>query len=181
MAFPASPYDTRSYTSFAHFNRGAHILPTFPLSRVTSSIPPHIPARPAAAASASLASTPFPPRPDPTRCRLRWHHALLQVVSQRASPILVSQAALFNVFANRDLHLSEAVAVAHLAARGNAGAAAGAAAVSGPGGAASAAGGPIQVHGVDVEVRHSGTHSSPMASDVGRKQLTNFLRRTVLL
>ncbi|EFJ40278.1 hypothetical protein VOLCADRAFT_99961 [Volvox carteri f. nagariensis] len=50
--------------------------------------------------------------------RLRWHHALLQVVGQGASPILISQAALFNVFANRDLHLTEAIAVAHLAVQG---------------------------------------------------------------
>ncbi|GLC44305.1 Tubulin polyglutamylase ttll5 [Pleodorina starrii] len=73
--------------------------------------------------------------------RLRWHHAILQVVGQGASPILVTKAALFNVFANRDLHLSEAIAVAHLAARGPAAA----------GGGGGGGGSPVPVHGIDVE------------------------------
>ncbi|GIL87304.1 hypothetical protein Vretimale_1746 [Volvox reticuliferus] len=76
--------------------------------------------------------------------RLRWHHAILQVVGQGASPILVTKATLFNVFANRDLYLSEAITVAHLAAKGSV-----VAATGGTGGRSG--GGPIPVHGIGVE------------------------------
>ncbi|GLI70152.1 hypothetical protein VaNZ11_014964 [Volvox africanus] len=77
--------------------------------------------------------------------RLRWHHAILQVVGQGASPILVTKAALFNVFANRDLYLSEAITVAHLATKG----AVVAAATGGTSGRNGS--GPIPVHGISVE------------------------------
>ncbi|KAG2429564.1 hypothetical protein HXX76_010799 [Chlamydomonas incerta] len=68
--------------------------------------------------------------------RLRWHHAILSVTSSGGSPIDLDQATLVNVFANRDLHLSEPIAAAALAA---------AAAAAGP------TGSNVMVHGVDVE------------------------------
>ncbi|PNW79172.1 hypothetical protein CHLRE_09g403145v5 [Chlamydomonas reinhardtii] len=64
--------------------------------------------------------------------RLRWHHAILSVSSSGGSPIDLDEATLVNVFANRDLHLSEPIAAAALAA------------AAGPGSN-------VMVHGVDVE------------------------------
>ncbi|KAG2438294.1 hypothetical protein HYH02_010991 [Chlamydomonas schloesseri] len=66
--------------------------------------------------------------------RLRWHHAILSVSSSGGSPIDIDEATLVNAFANRDLHLSEPIAAAALAA-----------AAAGPGSSN------VMVHGVDVE------------------------------
>ncbi|KXZ49695.1 hypothetical protein GPECTOR_20g552 [Gonium pectorale] len=69
---------------------------------------------------------------------LRRHHAILSVVGQGASSLSVSEDALVNAFATRDLHLSECIAAAHLAAGGGGG--------GGGGGQRS-----VLVHGIDVE------------------------------
>ncbi|KAG2488786.1 hypothetical protein HYH03_012783 [Edaphochlamys debaryana] len=66
--------------------------------------------------------------------RLKWHHAILEVVASGASPIHVSEDALVNAFANRDLLFAECIAAAALAAR------------PAPGG-----GPAVLVHGIDLE------------------------------